>query len=109
MAVARWTYEHAGKYKTPTLEQWELGFMKDTNPDSELAAWVIISLALESWVNEKSKPVSDKRKKDYICTLSAVSLGCRLDDTATKEDHKVVNEAKKRFDRYKEMGTEDKP
>ena len=35
--IARYTYNLVGKYVQPTLEQWELGFMRDAHPRRELA------------------------------------------------------------------------
>jgi hypothetical protein len=37
--IMRWTYRVVGRYIQPTLEQWELGFMRDRNVQTELQFW----------------------------------------------------------------------
>src|SRR5437870_2838057 len=39
------TYREIGHYQEPTLEQWELGFMRETNPESEVAIWEVLAKA----------------------------------------------------------------
>ena len=47
LAVCAYTYRKVGKFVTPTLEQWELGFMKDTNPMDELAFWLRLTILID--------------------------------------------------------------
>jgi hypothetical protein len=47
LAICAYTCKRVGKYIQPTLERWELGFMKDTHPLQELAFWVRACLVLE--------------------------------------------------------------
>ena len=35
-------YDHIGHYVQPTLEQWELGFMRDLRPEREIEVWKVI-------------------------------------------------------------------
>ena len=34
--VVEWTFEVVGRYFHPTLEQWEVGFLRDIHPDAEI-------------------------------------------------------------------------
>ncbi len=45
--VLRWTWRHLKQYITScrTFEDWELGFMRDTQPEREIAIWMRITYA----------------------------------------------------------------
>jgi|GEM_PF-4931722 len=104
IAVARWTHQRAGKYLKPSFEQWEFGFTKDSNPDGELAAWVIISLALESWASEQPCTMMDADCQRYVSFLSIVSLsGGELTEESSEADHQLFEDAKRRFEAAKEI------
>jgi hypothetical protein len=48
LPIIRWLWRHVGEYMTScrTFEDWELGFMRDTNPGSEVAAWLRAAYAM---------------------------------------------------------------
>jgi hypothetical protein len=39
LEIARWTYQ-LGRFLAPTLEAWEIGFMRDTTIEQELMVWL---------------------------------------------------------------------
>src|SRR5262249_50890446 len=43
--IIRWTYKVVGHYVQPTLEQWELGFMKDMHVAREVSFWHRLAFA----------------------------------------------------------------
>ena len=44
--LARHIYDACGHLVYPTFEQWELGFLRDSNPVQELTLWAIIANTL---------------------------------------------------------------
>ena len=99
LVLARWTYQRAGKYLQPTFEQWELGFLRDTYRDNELATWVIVSLALESRIRECPHAMKDADCLRYVGVLSGMSFqGSRPPEEGSQEDRKLYEDAKRRFD-----------
>lgn len=56
LAFAKYTYQVVGKYQCPTLEQWELGFMRDTHPDQELMTWMRISCVVKKLRKSQFRP-----------------------------------------------------
>jgi hypothetical protein len=70
-------YDHVGRYVQPTLEQWELGFMRDEHPEREVSVWRSISKAYTDYKREHlgGKRVPDKEAGDLIGSLSAISTG----------------------------------
>lgn len=71
IAIVRRLYERVGHLVCPTLEQWELGYMRDVNLKRELAVWGVIADAFEAYQAEN--PNADKKKT--LAMLSAISTG----------------------------------
>jgi hypothetical protein len=75
--VARRSFMVAGRFVEPTLEQWELGFMRDMHPDGELALWVVLSVAFQKYL--RVHHVKDQKQQTRIvAALSIISSGGRL-------------------------------
>ena len=71
-----------GPYLGITLEQFEIGFMRDTHPEREVAVWCGITMA---WVAYHEKHLgdeflSDEDEKKLLGALVAISTG--VEDTA---------------------------
>ena len=70
-------YEVVGQYLSTTLEQFEISFMRDMNPESEVAIWCSITAAWiayhERFLNEEVLPDDDEKK--LISALIAISTG----------------------------------
>lgn len=69
--LCRKTFESVGKFRRPTYEQWELDFLRDTHPESELAIWKEIGAALRAW-GEKH-PGGDMKLASHL--LAMISTG----------------------------------
>jgi hypothetical protein len=69
--------DQIGRYLGRTLEQFEIGFMRDTHPETEVGIWAGITAA---WLDyhEKflfDKPFPDAEEKKLIAALIAISTG----------------------------------
>jgi hypothetical protein len=71
---ARQLFDRVGQFIRPTFEQWEIGFMRDTNPHRELFVFEAIARTFESYLAEW--PQCDKRKVAGI--LSGISMGAEF-------------------------------
>ena len=60
LPAIRWTWRHLRQYATwcRSLEDWELGFMRDSTPATEVAAWVRATYAFLAFVHKN--PTADK-------------------------------------------------
>ncbi|SRR5579885_2267754 len=71
-----------GPYLGMTLEQFEVGFMRDTHPESEVALWCSITAAWlayhEEFLADETLPDGEERK--LLGALIAISTG--VDDVA---------------------------
>ena len=52
--MMRWTFKIVGHYIVPTLEQWELGFMCDEHPASEVMIWHRAAFAFITYHQRKN-------------------------------------------------------
>ena len=70
-------YDEIGQYLGTTLEQFEIGFMRDSDPESEVALWCCITGAWlayhKKFLNNESLP--DKDEKKLMAALIAISTG----------------------------------
>lgn len=70
-------YDVIGQYLDTTLEQFEISFMRDMDPDSEVVLWCSITAAWigyhEKFLNDKELP--DKDEKKLLAALIAISTG----------------------------------
>jgi len=70
-------YDLIGPYLNMTLEQFEVGFMRDMHPESEVALWCSITAAWlayhEKFLNDETLPDEEERK--LLGALIAISTG----------------------------------
>jgi len=75
-------FEVIGPYLNATLEEFEIGFMRDKHPEQEVAVWCGITSAWiayhEKYLGGDVLPNDDERK--IVAALVAISTG--VDDTA---------------------------
>ena len=73
----RAVHDVIGKFISNSLEQFEISFMRDANPDDEVVIWCSITAAWldyhEKYLNEEL--LSDKEEKKLIGALVAISTG----------------------------------
>ena len=77
LELVKAVYEVIGPYLSTTLEQFEISFMRDSDPQSEVAAWCSIVAA---WVDYHEKHLDDELlpdedEKKLLATLIAISTG----------------------------------
>jgi hypothetical protein len=72
---ARSLYERVGLHIYDSFEQWELGFMRDLQPQNEMFVWEAIAQAYESWIGDH--PNCDKA--DVAGKLAGISMGGKFD------------------------------
>lgn len=73
----RAVYDVVGPYLATTLEQFEIGFMRDAQPESEVAVWCSITAA---WIDYHEKHLGDEvlpdeDEKKLLAALIAISTG----------------------------------
>ena len=70
-------YEAVGPYLDMTLEQFEIGFMRDMHPEIEVAVWCSIVAAWliyhERYLDEQLQPKA--LEKQLVAALIAISTG----------------------------------
>jgi hypothetical protein len=70
-------YDVIGQHLGMTLEQFEISFMRDANPESEVAIWASITAAWlayhEKFLNEETLP--DAEEKKLLAALISISTG----------------------------------
>jgi hypothetical protein len=70
-------FDVIGPYIGMTLEQFEIGFMRDMHPESEVALWCSITAAWlayhEKFLGDETLPDEDERK--LLGALIAISIG----------------------------------
>lgn len=57
LAMCKYTFPRVGKHVVPTLEQWELGFMRDAHPERELCMWLRMCIVLDKLQPDDPVPV----------------------------------------------------
>ena len=70
-------YDVVGPYLDTTLERFEISFMRDTNPESEVAVWCSITAA---WIAYHEQHLGneyslDKDEKNLLAALISISAG----------------------------------
>jgi hypothetical protein len=71
-----WSYAVVGHYVKPTLEQWELGFMREQNIEREMICWHKITFAFVSWHRRKGLALrSREEERSLVDAFRAISLG----------------------------------
>jgi hypothetical protein len=70
-------YDVIGPYLDMTWEEFEVGFMRDANPSSEVAVWCNITAAWiayhDKYMGDDMLPDEDERK--LVSALAAISAG----------------------------------
>jgi hypothetical protein len=70
-------YDAIGPYLDMNLEQFEVGFMRDTHPEREVAVWCFITRAWftyhEKYLNNKT--VTDELERSMLGALVSISSG----------------------------------
>lgn len=70
-------YDLIGPYINMTLEQFEIGFMRDMHPESEVVLWCSITAAWlayhEKFLNDETLP--DDQERNLLGALIAISTG----------------------------------
>lgn len=61
--IARWQWRHLGRFSPAhcrSFEQWEIGFLRDSHPEGEIAHWTRLTYALLEMThrNPSAKPES---------------------------------------------------
>ena len=73
----RAVYDVIGPYLDTNLEKFELSFMRDSHPESEVAIWISITAAWisyhEKYLNNEFLPDDEERK--ILGSLLAISMG----------------------------------
>ena len=77
LELIRSVYEVVGPYLSTTLEQFEISFMRDADPASEVVVWCSITAA---WSNYHEKHLGgellpDEDEKKLLGALIAISTG----------------------------------
>lgn len=70
-------YSTIGGYLETTLEQFEIGFMRDLSPEDEVAVWGSITIVWlkyhERFLNDQ--PLDDEQEKKLLSALIVISTG----------------------------------
>jgi hypothetical protein len=69
-------YEVVGPFLGTTLEQFEIGFMRDMHPESEVAVWRRIAAAWLAY-QEKYLGQPEEDEKKLLAALIAISTGIK--------------------------------
>ena len=85
-------FDVIGPYIDMTLEQFEIGFMRDMHPESEVALWCSITAAWlayhEKYLNDEALP--DEEERHILGALIAISTG--VDDVTRLNVPKEVGQ-----------------
>ena len=70
-------YDVIGPYVSTSLEQFEIGFMRDMHPENEALIWARITAG---WIDSQQQPLDDERlpdeeEKKLLAALIAISTG----------------------------------
>jgi hypothetical protein len=72
----KFVYDKVGHYFDKTLEQWEVGFMRDAQPGREVAVWLRIIASWDLYHEKYVKTeLTDEQESKLIGTLVAISMG----------------------------------
>ncbi len=98
-------YDVIGPYLDTNLEKFELNFMRDLHPESEVAIWMSITAAWiayhETYLNNELLP--DDEEKKILGSLLVISMGI-TDVTKMKVSDDV---GRKLLECYDSLGQED--
>ena len=89
LEYVRAVYDVIGDYLDTTLEQFEIGFMREATPGVEIALWCCITAA---WITYHEQYLahelqSDEEEKKLLAALLAISAGVEdVDDLGVSAD-----------------------
>jgi hypothetical protein len=82
LGLIKAVFDVIGPYLNMTLEQFEIGFMRDMHPDREIALWCRITKAWlayhEDFLGKETLP--DEEERNLLGALVAISTG--IDDVS---------------------------
>jgi hypothetical protein len=81
LGIIGWTYRVVGRYVRPTLEQWELGFMRDMHPDREVAIWHRLAFAFVTYHRRRDLPLRSRPEE-----LELIGAFLHLNSAAERDD-----------------------
>lgn len=97
-------FDVIGSYMDMTLEQFEIGFMRDITPESEVAVWCSITAAWlayhEKFLGNESLPDEEERK--LLAALIVISTGL----TDVSKLNIPIEVGRKLLQCYDELGKE---
>jgi hypothetical protein len=67
-------YRYLAPYLGTTLEQFEIGFLRDSDPDSEINVWLAIAQIHRDFIKQHTDKSADVGREVYKCILS-ISVG----------------------------------
>jgi hypothetical protein len=70
--IIRWTYDVVGHYVQPTLEQWELDFMRDMNVAREVVFWHRTAFAFITYHHRRNLPLRSDEEEGRLVALFCV-------------------------------------
>jgi hypothetical protein len=73
LQLARSVHEIVKPFVGP-FEKFELGFLRDSNPDSELQVWTAIAIAFEAF-DEQNADVTDEDRQAAFTSFLVMSMG----------------------------------
>ena len=73
----RAVYDVVGSYLNTTLEQFEVGFMRDMHPENEVSVWCSITAAWLAYHENHlgNEMLSDEDEKKLLVALLSISTG----------------------------------
>jgi hypothetical protein len=83
LAIARETYATVGHFIQPTFEQWEMGFLRDTNPDRELALWQAMAESFTQRCQEMGRNPGTMSKDEFMEIFNPILI-------TANEEHPLV-------------------
>jgi hypothetical protein len=104
LELIRSVYEVVGPYLKTTLEQFEIGFMRDADPASEVAVWCSITAAWSDYHEQHldGEVLPDEDEKKLLAALIAISTGV----TDAKDLGVSADVGQKLIDCYDSLGKE---
>lgn len=72
-----WVYNAIGRYLADTLEQFEVCFMRDTDPRAEVAAWCRVTAAWIEYHEQflAGELLADEQERRLVAALAYISWG----------------------------------
>ena len=89
--LMRWSYRIVGHYVQDTLEQWELGFTRDMDMQSEVACWHRLAFAFITWHRRTGTPLRDDATEGKL-VAKFVFAGTERAPLSADEESKMVRQ-----------------